>query len=255
MSEFTVIVFSVGESQELLANALASMIASGIDTKQVFVACFNSDVGRDGVTSSSGVNFIRLDDYADRSEFDLEYSIYGSEIFSRLIELRFRIVIDFLKKGKKVIYADLDVAWIRSPTDYLDRVLEHYDYASQIESIGAFPPTFCTGFFCARPSRRSLDIVEAHEAEFLEERESNPRVTMQPSLVRLIERRPHFLKSMFPLPESLFPTGLLYRNFDKGEPFEGIVNTAKPFIFHANWVLGVEEKIRLLKRAGVWSGP
>jgi hypothetical protein len=68
----------------------------------------------------------------------------------------------------------------------------------------------------------------------------------------LIESDVSWLQHIYCLPETLFLNGLGYRNLqNSGLPFpmEGDI---LPFLFHANWTIGTDNKRKLLEQAGLW---
>lgn len=67
---------------------------------------------------------------------------------------------------------------------------------------------------------------------------------------------PRYLANVFPLPEGLFPAALLHRSVGAGdELLVPMVDRLRPFIFHGNWCLGLENKQRLLEHSGAWFVP
>src|SRR4029077_12089969 len=80
----------------------------------------------------------------------MHYVQYGTLDFNRLTRLRFPLIRTILRESERLIYADLDVAWLRNPIPYLSGVLDAFPWACQTEAFAAFPAPFCVGFFATR---------------------------------------------------------------------------------------------------------
>jgi hypothetical protein len=183
--------------------------------------------------------------------FPDRYVEYGTDAFRRLIHLRFLILRTILQEGNRVVYADLDVAWLRNPLPYLGEVLERYAWALQTEPVAAFPPLFCIGFFALNPNPISLGLIEAHERNAVARFGSS--ISNQELFRSLFLEKPERTELIFPLPESLFPAGLLFRLFvEAGQDPAVMVARLQPFVFHANWTIGLQEKRQLLSAARCW---
>ena len=58
-------------------------------------------------------------------------------------------------------------------------------------------------------------------------------------------------KEFYVFPDSLFQCGLLYKMHIK-KNFFPLVEELKPYFFHANFVVGINNKIKLLKFLSLW---
>jgi hypothetical protein len=155
-----------------------------------------------------------------------------------------------LEEGKRLVHADIDVAWLRNPLPYLSDVLSHYAWACQTEAYPIFPPTFCLGFYAVSATRETLELM-SHLIAGTDPLKQHDQEAFNKILVENRE----YLASIFPLPEGLFPNGVLYRAMDRDkEPPVVMSEQLRPFIFHANCTVGLENKRRLLARVGAWFG-
>jgi hypothetical protein len=188
-------------------------------------------------------------------EIDLdseEYHNWGTRQFNRLMRVRLPVVSRILAEHNcPVIHADADVAWLRNPIPYISGVLSVYPWTSQTEATAHFPPPFCMGFFAARPDPFCFDLMEQH-AERLALAETDVNVTMQTLFQQMVAENPATLSRIFPLPEGLFPCGLLNPLFLGGATKVRMVDQLQPFIFHANWTIGSENKQDLLRETRLW---
>src|SRR5262245_25901674 len=127
MTEFKILLLAAGEADDLLANAVGSIAGVGISLESVVVAGFRRDIERFGSKFTPDIECIELDCKLSASRASNSYAIYGTSGFSDLMDLRFQLVRDQLVAGRHIVYADLDVAWVRNPLGYLREVLKFYD--------------------------------------------------------------------------------------------------------------------------------
>ena len=116
-----------------------------------------------------------------------------------------------------------------------------------------FPPALCWGFASFTQSKRTtafLDaLIEFHSAQLGSDDVDDDQVAAQ----HLIENDITWLRDIYPLPEMLFPNGLGYRNLlNSGASPCRIEGELMPFVFHANWTVGIEDKRKLLTGTGTW---
>lgn len=192
-----------------------------------------------------------LVDRRDAALMTKGYVNYGTPEFNRLMKLRFRIVSAMLDEGRQIISADVDVAWMRNPLPYLSEVLRQFPWAGQTEAEAKFPPNFCLGFFALRDDPRCRKLIEEHIAYF----DAAPDgVTMQGLFNQIVSDDPSVLEWIFPLPEGLFPNGLLQPllTAEHSGRLDYVVGRVQPFIFHGNFTVGLEDKRRLLRHARAW---
>ena len=91
-------------------------------------------------------------------------------------------------------------------------------------------------------------MIELHASQL----GSDHRLDDQAACQWLIEQDSTWLHDIYCLPEALFPNGLGYRNLQKaGEPCP-IEGELLPFVFHANWTIGTDNKRKLLTGTGTW---
>lgn len=256
--DWAIVLFATRGVRDFVENALISIERCGIDMALVHLVLPGN--AKDELTDLArrfGATPRRLDRRGSRAgRMPAGYLDYGTEAFNRLMTVRFPLIRTFLEEGRRVIYADVDVAWLRNPLPYLEEVLKHFPFAAQTEAAALFPPPFCTGFFAVRPAPESLDLIDRHIAVFAKRRARDPKLTMQNLFCQLIAEQPGRLASIFPLPEGLFPNGLLHRVVRRGRkaPLE-MAGRLDPFIFHSNWTIGLDNKRRLMKHAGTWFVP
>jgi hypothetical protein len=145
------------------------------------------------------------------------------------------------------------VSWIRNPLPYLTQVAEIYPLAFQTEGLPRFPPALCLGFASFVRSERAIALLDALIALHSDQIDNDNRLDDQAACQYLIENDVTWLRYIYWLPEALFLNGLGYRTLQGGEhpcPMEGEL---QPFLFHANWTVGTDNKRTLLTSTGNWS--
>jgi len=178
------------------------------------------------------------------------YSEWGSTGFNEVTSYKWLILIDALKRGyKNAIYSDVDIAYIANFDEYINNISSQYKLGMQSESLPKYPAECCTGFMFFRSDTIHLleQIVEINKANISSGND-------QDIFNKIYSQNINIQKELFLFPEALFPNGLHYKNFLQ-DPYDPIRGKLQPFIFHANYVLGLEAKIALLKKVGLWLLP
>lgn len=251
--DWTIVLYATRGLAAFVENALIGIKRCGIKgglVHIVFPADAKAELG--DLAGTFGARARILEDMVDVKEGDTPaaYAEWGLPEFKLLLKYRFPVLRTILAEGTPVIYADVDVSWLRSPLPYLSDVLRDYAWACQTEPIGAFPPDFCIGFFALSARPECFEMIDLHIARYDAD---DLKFTGQALFRSMLVQNPQYLKNIFPLPEGLFPAGLLYQCVGSSEePPARMENRLQPFIFHANWCVGLENKRRLLTHAGAW---
>ncbi len=254
-SDWTIVLFASSGVASFVENALIGVRQCGIDSRIVQLVCpeiAGSELGP--VAKRYGARLRALEDMVDvnAAHMPSSYVNWNTDEFNVLMSYRFPVLRVILAEGKNVIASDVDVAWLRDPLPYLSDVLHHYPWACQVEAKAEFPPNFCLGFFAVRAAPDIIELIDLHIA-LLEANDVTP--ADQVLFREILAHNPRFLTQIFPLPESTFPTGLLYRSVLNDEPAVPVVDRTEPFIFHANWCVGLDNKQQLLAHIGAWLLP
>ncbi|MCX7414423.1 MAG: putative nucleotide-diphospho-sugar transferase [Planctomycetia bacterium] len=242
--------------EDFLANALRGLIGVGVDPAQVCIGCpDNALPSVQGVARRYSPDIVtRSEAYLSADEDTLAQPVrFGSAAFIDVSWKKVLFIRHLLEAHDHVVYADLDIAWLRNPLPYLSRVAALYPLAFQTEGVETCPPTLCCGFISLARSATTHRFVDAWLTLDSGTDGQGPRLDDQRACMRLIEAHPSWMQSIFPLPESLFVNGLGYRNVIEGPPPPApLSGKTEPFIFHANWTIGLQSKRRLLAAAGTW---
>lgn len=248
----TVALLATQGMTDFLANALAGLAACGVDPGNVVVGCPETQVASVGrVAERFGARVLPLAPDADDAipEQPLDY---GSLSFNDAMWMKVRLVRGLLDECDRVVFADLDVAWLRDPLPYLAAVLDRYPIAFQTEAQGVFPPAVCAGFMAFRRSERAIAFLDAMLAEDAARRRRGRRTGDQEVAQLLVDGDPSWLADIFCLPEALFPNGLGVPLLLPMAANADLTGRADPFVLHANWVVGAEAKRRMFAAIGAW---
>jgi hypothetical protein len=251
--QWTIVLFATKGLASFAENALIGIKRCGIDTgivQLVFPAEAEVELGTIAKRYGARPRIMEMLAEVDVHHIPDSYVDWNTWEFNAFLKYRLPVLRAILAEGKRVVCADIDVSWLHNPLPYLSKVLDHYPWTCQIEASPEFPQHFCLGFFAVTASPEVLQLIDLHMARYTGEAMDRGDQTLFREL--LIEN-PHFLAKMFPLPESFFPTGLLYRSVGRWEPpCVPMMGRIEPYIFHANWCVGLENKRRLLNQVGAW---
>ena len=180
------------------------------------------------------------------STTDKNYSNFGSTYFRAITAKKWALILRTLDLGySTVIFSDCDIYYLRDFSNYLDAATSIYPCGIQSESQSRFPPEYCTGFMFFRQSCKDM-LIQLKKLN-----ESNVGHGDQKVFNNFIKLHPNLVKEILTLPESLFQNGLQY-GLHKSPKFSKSVDQLKPYLFHANFVIGVESKVKLLKYSSLW---
>lgn len=251
-----VALFCTGGMEAFLSNAIKGILQTGVEARQIYVGCpLNARRSVKSVTRSysADIHVVSNPRFSENASEMTSYSSFGSRSFTEISWKKVFFIRQLIEVHAHVVYADLDVSWIRNPLPYLIQVARVYPIAIQTEGLPRFPPALCWGFASFTQSKRTtafLDaLIEFHSAQLGSDDVDDDQVAAQ----HLIENDITWLRDICPLPEMLFPNGLGYRNLlNSGASPCRIEGELMPFVFHANWTVGIEDKRKLLTGTGTW---
>jgi len=244
-----VALFCTRGMEAFLSNAIEGLLRVGIDADQVCIGCPENalkSVKRVARLHSRQIRVIRTQKLSETELETEQYASFGSRSFTDISWKKIFFI-------RQLIYADLDVSWIRNPLPYLTQVAEIYPLAFQTEELPRFPPVLCLGFASFVRSERAIALLDALIALHSDQIDNDNRLDDQAACQYLIENDVTWLRYIYWLPEALFLNGLGYRNLQGGEHPSPMEGELQPFLFHANWTVGTDNKRALLTSTGNWS--
>lgn len=242
--------------EAFLANAIQGILQTGVEASQIHVGCpFNALRAVKGVTTrySTDIRVIATQEIFRNAAEVKGYASFGTPSFTDISWKKVFFIRQLIGHHPHVVYADLDVSWIRNPLPYLIEVALVFPIAVQTEGLPRFPPAFCWGFVSLAKSERTIAFLDSMIDIHAGQLGSDRRLDDQAACQWLIEQDGTWLRDIYCLPEALFLNGLGYRTLQKSsEPVCPMEGELLPFVFHANWTIGIENKRNLLAGTGTW---
>ena len=177
------------------------------------------------------------------------YSDFSEDDFYKIVQLKWELLKKAFALGYEyVIYSDTDVYWNLDP---ISEILETFslrpDAHIQIQSFTDLlsQPKLCMGFVVFRNSEFSINFIEECKSLYREISIKNSRIG-DDDLVTQIYREKNFPNSILELPQTSFPVGRMLKLYSKQSKFPGLPSPI-PYVFHANYVVGLRNKIILMK--------
>jgi hypothetical protein len=175
------------------------------------------------------------------------YANYGTGEFNYVMRYKFLAIRTLLGEGyKQVVFADVDIAYLGDFRSHLLRAAALYGLGVQSSCQPYFPNSCCLGFMYF--TQRSASMAADLEAMVIRDAATGNDEDL---FNREMNRNKALVRETYVMPESLFVTGNGYMLLRDDAPFD-TVSKAKPFMFHANYVVGLERKVALLRHVGLW---
>ena len=257
-SDLAVVMVASAGLKEFVTNTIGSVLQCGISPSDIYL--FHSDDADSEYGDikryipNSRILQIGSTLSPEVTEFGGKYSRYGSQEFSRFTVAKWLAVRWLLQHDiSHVIYTDIDIAWIRSPINYLRSVMEMYDFAIQSEALCTFPSLVCTGFMSIKNTQRTKELIDILLSRHVNAISEGSNLHDQQILNLYLSENRHIYKDLFLLPEAQFPNGLLAGLFADAEKRDAYpASKIGPMVFHANWCKGLNSKREMLIQAGLW---
>lgn len=245
-TSFVITFLVVNRIQELPRVAVASALA--ITQSDILIGYINSNDIID-LPKSERLKYIKLESDENFSSSSREYSNFLSNDFYKIVKLKWLLLVSAFDLGYDyVIYSDTDVIWNRNPIPTLTSTfLGDQELEVLIQGFTSDPdsPNLCMGFVCFRNSQKSLEFVSLCERSHFKESMHHERIG-DDTIVTKIFTQLGYPKWIKELPQATFPTGWMINLYASKSRYPGL-NSPIPYIFHTNWVVGLENK-RLLTR-------
>lgn len=178
------------------------------------------------------------------------YSQYNSLEFNIKTSFKWLAILGAMSsKLDDVIFIDADIAIISPlPFSSFNEIWKYYDIFVQDEGNQIFPKHPCTGFIGFKCCEDNINLLEMLHKEQCSAIVSDEGQHDQAIFYQHISRDFECYKKVYFMPQMLFPVGYMapiYSRFRQGDSME-LEGHDDPFIYHANWVVGVEAKSALM---------
>ena len=183
------------------------------------------------------------------SRSDDTYSDFSEDDFYKIVQLKWQLLEKTLSMGYDfVVYSDTDVYWNLDPLPELLKIFSSREEVSiQIQSFTDLPsdPKLCMGFVAFRNSILSRDFLQECRQRHTSHATGHGRIG-DDDIVTQFYKEKNFPQYIQELPQTTFPVGRMLKLYAKNSKFPGLPSP-QPFIFHANYVVGLRNKIILMK--------
>jgi hypothetical protein len=234
----------INEIEELPVLAIKSVMAQ--TNFPIFIGYFRE---RDiwGLPKSTQIHYIKMG-VIDGPQSP-KYQDFGTEAFYDAVSRKWDLFHEVFNLGFEiVIYNDIDLVWVR---DASSEIVKFFSMTNQVDilvqSITQTPaqPSLCMGFVAFRNTPFASDFITDCARLNSESRLRLEKIG-DDEVVTLMYQKSGFDSRIRELPQVTFPVGFSINLF-KGRPrMPGMVRNT-PYIFHANYVIGVRNKRILLR--------
>ena len=213
------------------------------------------DVDRENLPKNSRISFIDLS--SDASALGIStnkgsYESFEKDEFFSLVQLKWALFrkVSEVSKSEFLIYNDIDVFWLRPVLpDLVDAFSTSPEVKMMIQHFTWVPgkPQLCMGFVAFRFGAYFEQLISSASQLHSQMLTINPR-SGDDDVITELYRRDGFPIEIQLLPQTTFPVGNLLNLFSKRDEFPGL-EPFRPYIFHANFVVGIKKKLLITKIA------
>jgi hypothetical protein len=178
-----------------------------------------------------------------------EYADFSEDSFYRIVQYKWQLLEEAFNLGYEyVVYSDTDVYWNLDPLPEILKVFQNREeVAIQIQSFTDLlsEPKLCMGFVALRKSSFTSDFLSQCKSLHKIHSQKIGRIGDDDIVTRFYTDN-NFPNTILELPQTTFPVGRMLKLFSVKSKFPGLPSPV-PFIFHANYVIGLRNKIILMK--------
>lgn len=202
------------------------------------------------ITFLNLATFANFDSSIDSSN---SYSDYLTSEFYGIVALKWLLFkkIFELTQLNFFLYVDLDVIWCADAYDYIFQTFSkfpHIDVIIQDASDKLFEPALCMGVVALRKSEFTHSLIQECSKIHRHILMTDPKVGDDTVITSFFEY-PNNREKFFLLPQKAFPVGNMANTYSRIGVFPGL-KPPSPYIFHANYVVGIRKKVLLMFSVG-----
>lgn len=237
-------------------NELGSMAKSSIESALEVTECpiyigTESDSTRFDELKDSRIKFIKLTVDEELSVASAgTYQDFNSELFYQIVQYKWQLLLELLgTEFEYIIFSDTDVYWKRSPiNDLISAFINQPNKHMFIQdaSLSADNVRLCMGFVVFRNSSESRSLVHAARDLHIAMSKSNSKVG-DDDVISEMYKDLGTRTLIGRLPQIAYPVGIFLNLFTSRDTFPGL-RADDPFIFHANYTIGLKRKFLLMRR-------
>ena len=178
------------------------------------------------------------------------YQDFSQDFFYQLVQYKWVLFSELLSMGYSTIfYSDVDVVWLKDPVEEIIDTftkMPEVHWLMQSFTSSTNHPKLCMGFAAFKNSEIVKDFIRECAQEHAVGLKLNPKLGDDDVVTKMYQilNYPRWLRE---LPQATFPVGSMLNLYSKRNLFPGL-NAPDPYIFHANYVVGIKNKLLLLAR-------
>jgi hypothetical protein len=211
------------------------------------------EIDRESLPKSDRISYIDLNQDAIAlgiSTDNGEYESFEKDDFFSLVQLKWALLskVSQVSKCEFLIYNDIDVFWLRPILPDLVHAFENSNSIKMmIQHFSWVPgqPQLCMGFVSFRTGSYFDQLIANASDLHAQMLRTNPR-TGDDDVITELYRCNRFPTEIQLLPQTTFPVGNLLNLFSKRDEFPGL-QPFEPYIFHANFVVGLRKKLLITR--------
>lgn len=234
-------------SLELGRNHLESLKLNGIDNYMAYVTDLESYRALENKYNVTLITDANISN---------EKKDFATEDFNRLSYIRYHIIKLYLERNEIVWYLDVDTVVLKDLNEKFKKLLEKYKvyqldilFQNDINSL-------CTGCMILFPTIQTKNLINKIISERI-------LIANDQMLLNYFVLKQKYELSFDVLDFIEFPIGYFYFNdedvvktdlsvvLEKKREYNNVINKETYFI-HANWMIGTEKKIEVLKKYNLW---
>jgi hypothetical protein len=198
---------------------------------------------------SSRFKFMQLDPLGFDSDLTESYQSFSDDSFYQIVQYKWSLLNKVMQmEYSYVIYSDTDVFWNLNPIQEIETTFATLSTVNiQIQSVtdSLNQPRLCMGFVAFRNNLATRNFIELCRKRHISDALAMDRVGDDDVVTNLYVEleRPHWIVE---LPQTTFPVGRMLKLFAINSIYPGLASPT-PFIFHANYVIGLKNKTQLIK--------
>jgi hypothetical protein len=178
-----------------------------------------------------------------------QYQDFSTDSFYQIVQYKWQLLLKLMELGfSYIVYSDTDVYWNLDPLPVIGKVFQERPWVDlQIQSFTDNPsdPKLCMGFVALRVTPGNRNFIEECADRHRNESSIRKRIG-DDDIITLKFAEKGFPTSILELPQSTFPVGRMLKLYRKKSIMPGL-GSPDPYIFHANYVVGLTNKLILIK--------
>lgn len=251
-SKCAILLLVINQIQDLPVLAIDSILQNS--SSPIFIGTVREH-DRDHLPKSDRITYVDLGNDAVNLNISVDsenYESFEKDVFFSLVQLKWALLkrVSEVSDSEFFIYNDIDVFWLRP---VLPDLLQAFEDSSatqvMIQHFSWIPgqPQLCMGFVAFRRGDYFDSLIIECAALHAQMLKSNPR-SGDDDVITEIYRSAKFPLEIQLLPQITFPVGNLLNLFSKRDQFPGL-QPFSPYIFHANFVVGLKRKLLITRIA------